>query len=249
MWRSLISAMQFLTIIPLGSSQRFEAHKALPLFPICGVIIGGMLAAVDYLGALLWPHQAVAVVDVVFLTVITGALHLDGLADTADGLYGQRTTERALDIMKDSRIGAMGMVAVVCCLAIKWAGLSSFQTEVHPLRPLWLCLVPALSRSTIIFAVRLLPYGRPNGGTGSPFFQHPLRHIDYWPLGLLAIIILAMDAWAAVWIGIGLASLTAALLLYYRIKINCITGDMLGAMIEVTESGLFLLLAASGRFL
>ncbi len=249
MWRNLISAMQFLTIIPLGPTQRFEAHKALPLFPICGLIIGGLLATVDYLGAAVWPHPAVAVVDVVFLTVITGALHLDGLADTADGLYGRRTTERALAIMKDSRIGAIGMVAVVCCLAIKWAGLSSLQTDVQPLRPFWLCLVPALSRSTVMFAVRLLPYGRPDGGTGSSFFQHPMRHIDYWPLGLLAIIMLSTDAWGAVWIGIGVASLTATLLLYYRIKINCITGDMLGAMIEVTESGLFLLLAASGRFL
>lgn len=247
MWRSLTSAIQFLTILPLRSAQRFEAHKAMPFFPICGLLIGGLLALVDYLGAMIWPQQAVAVLDVVFLVAITGALHLDGLADAADGLYGRRTTERALKIMKDSRIGAMGMVAVVCCLAIKWAGLSSPEPSIQSLRPFWLCMVPALSRSTVMIAVRLLPYGRPDGGTGSPFFQHPLRFIDYWPVALLTVIMLMTDALGAVWICIGAVLLTATLLLYYRIKMNCITGDMLGAMIEVTESGLFLLLAAFGR--
>lgn len=249
MCRGLFSAIQFLTILPLGSPHRFQANKAMPFFPIVGLVIGGLLALVDYVAAMIWPQQAVAVLDVVFLAVITGALHIDGLADASDGLYGRRTTERALEIMKDSRIGAIGMVAVVCCLAIKWAGLSSALPEIQTFRPFWLCVVPAISRSTVMIAVRLLPYGRPDGGTGRPFFQHPLGAKDYWPFTVLAVIMLMMDAWGALWMSIGAILLTAAILLYYRIKINCITGDMLGAMIEVTESGLFLLMAAYGRFL
>jgi adenosylcobinamide-GDP ribazoletransferase len=110
-------------------------------------------------------------------------------------------------------------------------------------------MIPALSRSTVLAAVRLLPYGRPGGGTGGPFFQHPLQIRNCWPLALPVMIMLATDAWMAVGMVIATALLAAALLLYYRIKINCITGDMLGAMIEVTESGLFLMLAAFGRIL
>jgi adenosylcobinamide-GDP ribazoletransferase len=245
MWRGLIASIQFLTIIPSGSTQAFEAHRALPFFPICGLIIGSLLAGVDYLGAMIWPSHAVAVVDMVFLVVITGALHLDGLADTADGLYGRRTVKRVLEIMKDSRVGAIGVVTVICCLAVKWAGLSGIQ---H-LRPFWLFMVPALSRATVIFAIRFLPYGRPDGGTGHSFFQRPIQLIDYWSLGLLAGVILITTVWGFIWVSIGIVCLTASILIYYRIKINCITGDMLGAMIEITESGLFLLLAASNRLL
>jgi len=245
MWRSLIASIQFLTIIPSGPTQVFEAHRILPYFPICGLIIGSLLVATDYLANMIWPPHVAAVADTVFLVVITGALHLDGLADTADGLYGRRTPQRALEIMKDSRIGAIGMVAVVCCLGVKWAGLSA----IHAYRPLWLLIVPALSRATVMFAIRVLPYGRPDGGTGHSFFQNPLRLADYWSLGVLALVILMSTAWGFIWVGIGSIVLTACILIYYRIKINCITGDMLGAMIEVTESGLFLLLAASNRFL
>lgn len=247
MWRGLISATQFLTILPLGSSRHFDAKEALPFFPICGLFIGGLLALVDHLGAMVLPRHAVAVLDVVFLVAITGALHLDGVADAADGLYGRRSKERALEIMKDSRIGAIGMVAVVCCLAVKWAGLSSPPAEAHYLHSFWLFMVPALSRSTVLVAVRLLPYGRPTGGTGNSFFQDTLPPRAYWSLASLALIMLAADPKGAVVMGIGTAMVTAALLIYYRIKVNCITGDMLGAMIEATESGLFLLWAAFGR--
>lgn len=245
MWRGLIASIQFLTIIPCGSAGVFQAHKALPFFPLCGLIIGGLLVAADYLGALIWPLEVVSAVDVLFLVVITGALHLDGLADTADGLYGRRPRQRALEIMKDSRVGAIGVIAVVCCLGIKWAGLSAIQVY----RPLWLLIIPALSRATVMFAVHVLPYGRPEGGTGHSFFERRLRIADYWPLGVLAAIMVWIMPWGFVWAVTATVTITASMLLFYRMKINCITGDMLGAMIEVTESGLFLVFAAINRLL
>lgn len=238
-WDSFVSAIQFLTVIPCGRRQKFDARAALPFFPLSGLLIGLLLAGAHTLSALLWPGAVVAVLDVVVLAVLTGALHLDGLADTADGLYGHRTPEQALAIMKDSRIGAMGMVTVVCCLAVKWAGMAHLAGNVH----IWLLLVPAYSRSAVLLGIKSLPYGRPGGGTGQAFFQAQIQIKDFWGLApLLGISIFA--GWGFVGLNLGFAIIVSVILFWYRKKINGITGDMLGAMIELTEAGLFVIAAA-----
>lgn len=239
MWRNLIAGIQFLTIIPCGPTQPLDPRKALPLFPICGLLMGGILALIDMTAAMLWSRSAVAVIDVVALVVITGALHLDGLGDTADGLYGQRPPEKALSIMKDSRIGAIGMVVVTCCLALKWVGIS----EIDRFRPYWLFLVPAFARTAILLGIQWLPYGRPDGGTGHSFFQQKPRLIDYWAAPLLLSLSALLTGWGVAIVVLGFVALVTIVLLYYRQKINCITGDMLGAMIESVETGLFILLS------
>jgi adenosylcobinamide-GDP ribazoletransferase len=239
-WRNLISGIQFLTLIPGGSSRPFDARRTIPFFPLCGLLIGVLLAGVDSAAALLWDRPAVAVLDVLALVLISGALHLDGLADTADGLYGRRTPEQSLTIMKDSRIGAIGMVAVSCCLAVKWAGLSNLGIHRFEL----LILIPAFARASVLFGIRMLPYGRPQGGTGHAFFQHPLRTVDFWGIVMLAGLSFVWIGSQAFWLIGGFGCLCWSCILYYRTKINCITGDMLGAMIEIQEAGLFLILAA-----
>jgi len=173
------------------------------------------------------------------LAVLSGALHLDGLADTADGLYGRRAPEQALAIMKDSRIGAMGMVSVVCCLAVKWAGLTHLVANDQ----IWLLLVPAYARSSVLFGIKVLPYGRPDGGTGHPFFQAPIQLKDFWGLGLLLGLSM-LTGWGFLSLNLGFILIVCIILRWYQKKIQCITGDMLGAMIEVTEAGLFLIAAA-----
>ncbi len=243
MWRHFLSGIQFLTILPCGPTQPLEAQRTLPLFPLCGLVVGAVLFLVDYGASLFWQRSAVAVLDVVTLAVITGALHLDGLADTADGLYGRRSPEKALAIMKDSRIGAMGMVTVACCLAMKWAGLN--ELDMH--RAILLLLVPATARAGVIFAVHYLPYGRPEGGTGQAFFQGTPRLQDYWALAVVLLAALLLAGWSGALLMVGFAALTAGVLIYYRLKIDCITGDMLGALIEITEAGLFLILSATTR--
>jgi len=239
MLRHLLSGIQFLTIVPCGRTSTFDAGRTTPFFPVVGLAIGLLLATIDYAAAFFWERSAIAVIDVLVLVLISGALHLDGLADTADGLYGQRAPDRALEIMKDSRIGSIGMVAVTCCLAVKWAGLNGLQSD----RFFWLLLVPAFARASILFGTRLLPYGRPNG-TGHPFFQRPLRLVDFWGVLLLFLLALLLTGWHAALAIAAFALLMAAVLVYYRLKINCITGDMLGAMVEICEAGLFLFLSA-----
>ena len=236
-----ISAIQFLTIIPMGSHP-FNARAALPYFPVAGLGIGCLLILVHRIAGMFWPPPAVAFCDLFALIGITGALHLDGLADTGDGLYGQRSAAKILAIMKDSRIGTMGMVAASCCLAAKWIGISSM--EIH--KSLWLLLVPAYSRGAVLIAIKWLPYGRPDGGTGHDFFDRPLRVIDYWALALIVGVSLSMG-WDALKINAGFVLIVCSILAWYKRKLGTVTGDMLGALIEVTEAGLFLIAAAQWR--
>jgi adenosylcobinamide-GDP ribazoletransferase len=207
--------------------------------PIAGLIIGLLTALFDSLALRLWPAPAVAALDVVFLAVISGALHLDGLADTADGLYGGKTRERALEIMKDSRSGAIGVVAVACCLLAKWAGIFSLDES----RFLLLTLIPAYARSGVLFGFAFLDYGRQGEGTARAFFDEPLSRYDFRWL-LLPVALSLLTGWQCLLINGWFAAVTITVLLFYKRKIGCITGDMLGAMIEVSETMMFLGVAA-----
>ena len=105
----LIAAIQFLTILPAGKAERYDPRNMIPYFPVVGIILGALVSAFDQAAMQLWSPPTAAVLDVVLLLVLTAGLHLDGLGDTADGLLGHRSREQALLIMKDSRIGMMGL--------------------------------------------------------------------------------------------------------------------------------------------
>jgi adenosylcobinamide-GDP ribazoletransferase len=236
--KRLIAALQFLTVIPLGKSAIYDPKGMIPFFPIVGLIIGGMLSIFDQVALIFWPVQTTAILDVVLLAVFTAALHLDGLGDTADGLMGHRSPEKALAIMKDSRIGVMGVVAIVCTLAVKWGGI--MHLNVH--RSLLLLLIPAYARSGMIFGIRFLDYGRPDGGTGYDLFNEPIEPSAFRWL-LIPIIASIFLRWKGILLNIFFALITAVIIIYYKKRMGCITGDMLGAMTEVTESLLFLVVS------
>lgn len=233
----LVAAIRFLTVLPIGARDTYAPRAMIGWFPIVGLLIGGLLAGVDAVAARLWAPSAVAALDVILLILLTGALHLDGLGDTADGLYGRRPAEKALAIMKDSRIGAMALVSVVAALALKWSGLATLGPD----RFLLLVLIPAYSRGAMLFAIRGLPYGR-KAGTGFDLFATPLTGRDFTGLALVVGLSLLLG-WKALFLNLFFFMAVAAVLAYYRRKIGCITGDMLGAMTELTESALFFLMA------
>jgi adenosylcobinamide-GDP ribazoletransferase len=237
-WTGFVSAVQFLTIIPLKSNQSFDARRSLPYYPLCGLLIGIILVIFHYITNLFWPSQIAALLDVTLLAVITGALHLDGLADTTDGLYGHRDPQHALTIMKDSRIGSMGSVSMILCLAAKWVGLS----YINSCDFIWLFLVPAYARATVPFGVWSLPYGRPDGGTAHALFKDPIKINDFWGLGILVVLSL-ITGWKFIILNLTFALIVFIVIWWYKKKIQCITGDMLGAMIEITEAALFIVAA------
>jgi adenosylcobinamide-GDP ribazoletransferase len=238
--RNLISALQFITILPLGKAQSFEPPKMVPYFPLVGIFLGLLVAGFDTIVVRFWAPPVVALLDIILLAVLTGAFHIDGLGDTADGLLGPRSRDKALEIMKDSRIGAMGLVAILFGLAIKWGGIASLDAH----RSIFLIIVPAYARAAILFGMRYLPYGRPDG-TGKPFFHKKLSWRHFWGL-LLPIGLSLILGFKAIWLNLLFAVIVGSILIFYKRRMGCITGDMLGAMTEVTESGLFLMASIGG---
>jgi len=240
MYQRALGALHFLTIIRWGNPGRFDPMGMVAYFPVVGLVMGALLALFDWGVSLLWPPPIVAAGAVVLLAVLSGALHIDGLADTADGVFSHRGRERALEIMKDSRVGVMGAVVVFLSLALKIAGIAGIDHQ----RGLMLLVIPALARGGIIAAMKWLPYGRPQGGTGKPFFNAKLSLRAFGGI-LPAILLATLGGWQGVLVVGCFAGLTGSLFLFFKRQLGCITGDMLGAMIEVTETGLFLAAAVN----
>lgn len=238
---AFIASLQFISGLPLGTPRPFDPKGIIVNFPLAGLAIGLILALFDQLALAIWPQAVAAVLDVVLLAAITGGFHLDGLADTADGLYGQREHEKSLAIMKDSRVGAMGLIAVVCILLTKTIALEAVDQG----RFLALCIVPAYARGAMIFGMRFLPYARGKEGTGSAFFDTPLTPMDFRYL-IVPVVLSLFLGWRGLLLNLFFATVTAALLFVYRRKLGGITGDLLGAMAEIMETALFLAVSVGG---
>ncbi len=243
--RDLRSAIMFITILPAGRDAEFSATGMIRCFPVVGMILGGLLAAMDRTASLFWTDPVVALVDVLFLVAVTGAFHLDGLGDAADGIFSHRSRERALEIMKDSRTGMMGLVAIFAMLSLKVAGIYAVKTSCPPFASLVILLmVPALSRGGMLFGIRFLSYGRKNTGTGHDLFEKKLPVKDF--MFLVPALVLAFFLGVKGLLMVLAFGLTVFLILvFYKIKMGCITGDMLGAMTEVSEAVLFLAAGAA----
>lgn len=249
----LRSAIMFITIIPAGKDIAFSATGMVRFFPVVGLLLGLMLICVDTIASKLWPTSAVALIDVLLLVILTGAFHLDGLGDAADGLFSHRSKERALEIMKDSRTGMMGLIAIFCALAVKVAGIYSIKSlstsvSTHSgatfnqftlQTAILLFIIPAYSRAGMLFGIRYFKYGR-DKGTGHDLFDKKLPLLDFVFVAVPVILSLLLGI-RGVLINGAFALSVFLTLLFYKKKMGCITGDMLGAMCEITESLLFLI--------
>ena len=236
----LRSAILFLTILPAGKNVTYSPLGMIKFFPVVGLILGGLLLLFDVCITPLWSPFVVAILDVVFLVILTGAFHLDGLGDSADGLFSHRSKKRALEIMKDSRTGMMGLVAVFCILAVKTAGIYSVKTSGTHLQTLGLLLIiPSYSRAAMIFGIRFLEYGRKDTGTGLDFFEKGIGLKDFFFV-LIPVAISLFLGYKGLVLNLVFLGTLMLVLGFYKKKFNCITGDMLGAMSEVTEAVLFL---------
>jgi len=209
-------------------------------FPAVGLILGASLVALDRLATRALPEPTTDVILVVALVALTGALHLDGLADAADGLLGGHDPRRRLEIMRDTHTGAFGVVAIVSVLALKVAGLNALPRDV---RFESLLLVPCAARFSAVLVAAAFPYARAEG-IGVAF------HALAWPRGLLAA---AATAAAAALVLLGPAGLTivafaAACAIaggwFATRMVGGMTGDLYGATIETSEALLFLFVAA-----
>ena len=232
--KRFFAAIQFLTIVPLPRGLCPDERAlggALPFFPVVGLGIGVAVAVVDWGAGMLFPAGVTAVLAVIILIAASGGLHLDGLADTADGLLSSRPRERILEIMRDSRTGPMGVAAIVCLVALKIALLASIAA---PARPWVLIMMPVAGRSALLVHMALLPYLRQEG-LARIFHANRSRGQALWALFFLA----AAGGLAGGIPGLaaGGVSLIFALLFtaYIGRRLGGLTGDTLGAACEWTE--------------
>ncbi len=233
------NALAFLTTLPFKSDERSMDHGMQQWFPAVGLLIGLLWAGFDAVMGLLFPPPVRAVLDLLFLILITGGLHLDGLSDAADGILAHRGRERALEIMRDSRLGTWGAIALFAVLMLNWAALSCIVTREHAWR--FFLLAPAYGRLAMLFGIRVLPYGRPQGGMASTMFGHENRAL-YWVAAML-LLSLILYPWS-LFLGVNVLAAAAilGLIRLYRTTMGCITGDMIGALGEITQTAVLLAL-------
>jgi adenosylcobinamide-GDP ribazoletransferase len=239
--RSLILALRFLTVVPIPGREA-EGPAALGRaawwFPVVGLMLGALVAGSARLIDAVFPPLVGAALLVAGWKAITGAIHLDGLADALDGLAG-RDRARRLAIMRDSRIGVFGVTGLVLLLVLSVTAVAALAA---PLRYRLLVLAPVVGRVTPTLAGAWLAPSTPGQGLGAAFSAGLSR----WAGPVHAGGGLALAAWL---IGPGGAALAAgawvvALLLIglAAARVGGVTGDLLGAGVEVAE--LVLLLAA-----
>lgn len=232
--KSLLLALQFLTVIPLKikAANEAEISRAQIYFPAVGLILGLILGLVNiFLSVLEFPQFAINIILVALLAILTGGLHLDGLADTADALLSGKDKDGMLSIMRDAHIGAMGVISLICIMLLKIAFLSSLnmQSKIMPL-----VLMCILSRWALVFVIFLFPYARQEGKAkvfkeGASLKITALSTVITLVLVLLAGQLKGLLVFAAV---APTAYLTAKAI---SRKFDGLTGDTLGAINEITE--------------
>lgn len=232
--RLYLIALQFLTIIPLPFNTRCEREdlgRSTAVFPLAGLTIGALLVALNWLVA---PWLARPLTDALLITAlaaVTGALHLDGLADVCDGLAARGGRERFLAVMKDSHVGAVGAVALVLGLLLKWQALLAV-----PLEYKWqsLLLFPVLARFGQVQTIVYARNARQDGlGSAMTVGAGTLQLLLAWGMAL-----------ATAWLLLGTTGLvvlfvvmvcTWLLKAWFQRRLGGITGDVIGCINELNE--------------
>jgi cobalamin 5'-phosphate synthase/cobalamin synthase len=234
--RAVLAAIAFLTRIPVdrrGSTGPADLVRGVVVFPVVGAAIGGVVAAVAWTTALAFPASVAAVAAVAAELAVTGVLHADGLADTADG-YGGTTRERALEIMRDHATGSYGTAAMLVDLLLKTTIVAALVVKPGGL---WMLMAAgALSRAAAAVLGAEVPYARKGEGAGR-VFEGRVAPTWVWSTGSVAVLI----AWAAGGVrgligAVAVAVAAATWAWRCRRRLGGITGDTLGAAVEGAEA-------------
>lgn len=229
---SLALALRYLTIVPVPAGPHVEPTalgRVVAWFPVVGLALGVVVAAGEWLAGALFPPLLDALLAVTLWKLLTGGLHLDGLADCLDGVVGHDAADR-LRIMTDSRIGAFGAVGLILFLLLEVAAVS----ELTAARGRTLAAAPALARAMPPLVAWIFPTATPVG-QGAMFRAGLTRArvtvavalgsvITLAALGLAGLAVIALAAAAS--LGVGWLAMR---------KLGGITGDVLGAVIEIAE--------------
>lgn len=236
--------LMFLTRIPVPGGLALShpsLAQACRFFPVIGVLVGTIgaivLAVADQLGL---PQGASILLAIAVMVLVTGGLHEDGLSDTADGLGGGSNKNRRLQIMKDSRVGAFGVIALVLVICLKWAGLAALS-----IGPAALALFAGavISRGILPLFMRYLPPAKEDGlsaDAGQPGFDRMALSLGI----TLIVAFISLGFWLTIGVAIVVTLITGAMSFWVKVKIGGQTGDILGAFQQVAEVSVILILAA-----
>jgi adenosylcobinamide-GDP ribazoletransferase len=237
-------AWQFLTLLP-GVSKDADISprdlgRSTAYYPVVGLLLGMMLWGAYWLLSHAFPRTLCDGLVILLLVLLTGALHLDGLADSLDGLSAGKSAAERLQIMRDHRVGTFGAVGLILILGIKFLALNSLPEEVLG-KALLISLV--LSRWSMVQLIYRAPYARPEGGLGKVFKENVRKGemILATAFSLIVAVFLFRFWGALFWLGVGVSAL--GIQAFFARKIGGITGDVLGAANEIHEVLVFLLIS------
>jgi adenosylcobinamide-GDP ribazoletransferase len=232
--KSFLLQIMFLTRIPVPLRIKFEDKifaKGIVTAPVVGLIIGFLTGCVYSLASMTGKQLPAIVMAVAAEIIITGGLHLDGLADTFDGIFSNRPKEKILQIMKDSRIGTNGAIVLILTICGKIALLFSLH-EGYILE--YLIIMPVISRMNIAWTAGLSRYARKEGMAAAVVKYTGIKEIVI-ASGLTIILSAVFLKLAAVFIIPALVLFVFLFTRYIEKKISGITGDTIGAVIELSE--------------
>lgn len=245
---SYFLALSFLTCLPIKIDYEVgprEMGASLFYYPLVGLTLGLIIAGISWVGDYLRLGLAGDALAIISLVVLTAGLHLDGLMDTADGLLSGRPRSEKLAIMKDSNVGAMGAIVLVCCLIVKITLVSTlFWSEKYGV----LILMPVLGRWALVYTIAQYPYARSKPGLGSIFNQEVgKRHLSGATLILMlaGIIFTKAISWVALLLAMAIIYLFAE---WIAISLGGHTGDTYGATGEIAEVAYLLMVVLLSSF-
>ncbi|MGO4500726.1 adenosylcobinamide-GDP ribazoletransferase [Paenibacillus sp. 2RAB27] len=254
--RACVAAFQFLTRLPIPVQIDYTERvfqRSSMFYPLVGFVIGLLLMVAGAGLSYVLPTMPASILLLAIWVILTGGLHLDGLMDTADGILSHRPREQMLEIMKDSRVGAMGVIVCVLHLLLKFSliytMLDTYQAGDRGSLLLLLAIVPIWSRWFMVAAIRMWPYARPNSGLGSLFRGVNSKHVTIsLVVALLTTTLcictanpISLPSWSIV---LGFMAITtlvgSGIAAYISSKLGGLTGDTYGALNELLESVLLL---------
>lgn len=236
----LKDSLGFLTVAPVSAASRPSAESGWA-WPITGALLGAIAGAAVLLLSFLGASPAAAsLVAVVLLVAMTGAFHEDGLADAADGIFSGKDRDSVFKIMKDSRIGTFGALALITVFAARWLGVASLASDWSAFGGL--AAACASSRAAMLAAMHFVPPAREDGLSAS--MGAPSGRTVAWAALIAAVIAILACGWAALPM-LAVAALAAAAIGWHsRSKLGGQTGDVLGACQQCAEAAALLCLAA-----
>ncbi len=233
--KSFITALQFLTRIHLKNQMDLTAEdfgRSTKFFPLVGLILGliYMLASWCLIAVFGWANLVTTLL-VILPVLLTGGLMLDGFMDTVDGVFSGRERERQLEIMKDSRVGSFGVLALVCLFLVNWSALRDVKLVLIMTA---LFVMPIIGRMAMVMAIAFFPYARKEG-MGKIFADMADRETVLLAASVTLVFVVpwGQAAVAALLIGLGFAWLVATWLTH---KLGGLTGDTYGAIETLTET-------------